>query len=283
MTSAASVAQPSAATTTIRPPSGWAGIGLRDLWQYRELLYFLTKRELQIRYKQSFFGVSWAVLQPVALAFIFALFFGVLAKVPSQGVPYPVFALGGLVPWVFISQSTSLAAGSLVGDANLLSKVYFPRLVLPIARVIALLVDLGIATVVLVIFTVAYGVSLRPEVVLVPLFLVLAIVTALGAGVLLAAINVRYRDVAVAVPLIVQVWLFATPVIYPGTLITGDWRYVYALNPMVSVIGGIRWALFDTTAPIAGAVAISVAVALLLVLAAAVYFRRSETFFADLI
>src|SRR3954447_9285026 len=274
---------PSAHTHTIRPPSGWGGVGLGDLWQYRELLYFLTKRELQVRYKQSFFGVAWAVMQPVALAFIFSLFFGVLAKVPSQGVPYPIFALAGLVPWVFVSQSTSMAAASLLGDANLLSKVYFPRLVLPIARVFALLVDLAISTAVLIAFTIAYGVSLRIEILLLPLLLLLAVVTAMGLGVLLAAINARYRDVAVAVPLFIQIWLFATPVIYPGTLITGVWRYIYAINPMVSVIGGVRWALFGGTPPLVGAVAISVAVAVLLLVGGIVYFRRSEHYFADVI
>ena len=268
---------------TIRPPSGWGGVGLADLWDYRELLYFLTKRELQVRYKQSFFGVAWAVLQPVALAFIFALFFGVLAKVPSQGVPYPIFALAGLVPWVFVSQSVSMAASSLLGDANLLSKVYFPRLVLPSARVLALLLDLVISTGVLIVFTLIYGVSLRAEIVLLPAFLLLAVVTAVGIGVLLSAINARYRDVAVAVPLMIQIWLFATPVIYPGTLITGAWRYVYAINPMVSVIGGVRWALFGGEAPLVGAVAISVAVAVIALVGGVVYFRRSEHYFADFI
>jgi lipopolysaccharide transport system permease protein len=276
-------AQPHTSTLTIRPPSGWGALGVRDLWEYRELLYFLTKRELQIRYKQSFLGVSWAILQPLTLAFIFALFFGVLAHVPSDGVPYPLFALGGLVPWVFVSQSVSQAASSLVGDANLLSKVYFPRLVLPVARILALLVDLAISTVILIAFTLVYGVSLHSELVLLPLFLLLAIATAIGAGVLLAAVNVQYRDVGVAVPLMMQIWLFATPVIYPGTLIEGKWQYVYALNPMVSVIGGVRWVLFGSVAPTVAGVAISVGVVVVVGLAAIAYFRRSEQFFADVV
>jgi lipopolysaccharide transport system permease protein len=198
-------------------------------------------------------------------------------------VAYPIFALAGLVPWVFVSQSTSAAANSLIGDANLLTKVYFPRLVLPIARVLALLVDLALANVVLIIFVLIYGQSIHAEILIVPLLLLLAVVTAVGAGVLLAAVNVQFRDVAVAIPLLMQIWLFATPVIYPGTLIGGAWRYVYALNPMVSVIGGVRWALFGLDAPLVGAVAISAAVALILLVAGAVYFRRSENFFADVV
>ena len=272
-----------AAETTIRPPSGLAALHFSDLWEYRELVYFLTKRELQVRYKQSVFGVAWAVMQPLALAFIFAIFFGVLANVPSDGLPYPLFALAGLVPWLFVSQTVAQASASLVGDSNLLSKVYFPRLVLPLARAFSLLLDLQIALVILVAMTLLYGQGLDARLLVLPGFLLLAVVTALGVGVMLAALNVQYRDVTVAVPLMVQIWLFITPVIYPGSLVEGTWRYVYALNPMVSVVDGVRWALLGAAAPPPGSVAISTAVAIVVAVAGVFYFRKSEHFFADLI
>jgi lipopolysaccharide transport system permease protein len=267
----------------ILPPRRWEGFAVAELWGYRELLYFLTKRELQVRYKQSIFGVSWAILQPVALAFLFALFFGRLAKVPSDGVPYPAFALAGLASWIFVSQASTQAASSLIGDANLLSKVYFPRLLIPTAKVLSLLVDLAIALTVAAVATVLYGLGVRWEWLVTPVFLVLAVITAMGVGTLLAPLNVKYRDVTVAVPLIAQLWLFATPVVYPGSLITGAWQYVYALNPMVSVIQGTRWALLGTEPPSVGELAISTAAALGLLLAALTYFRRTERTFADII
>ena len=276
-------AAPSTATVVIEPPVGWAALRLGDLWEYRELLYFLTKRELQVRYKQSLFGVSWAVLQPIVLAFVFAVFFGLLADVPSQGIAYPVFALAGLVPWLFVSQTVGQSAASLVGDSNLLSKVYFPRLVIPLAKTLALLVDLLIALCVLTIIALIYGETPGLAVFSLPAFLVLAVVTGLGTGIGLAAVNVKYRDVGVAVPLMVQVWLFATPVIYPGSLVTGAWRYVYALNPMVGVVDGVRWALVGAPAPDPVPVAISCVVALLALAAGIAYFRRTEMFFADII
>jgi len=267
----------------IRPPSGWASLGLRELGEYRELLYFLTKRELQIRYKQSLFGVSWAVLQPVALAFIFTIFFGVLADIPSEGIPYPVFALAALTPWLFVSQTVAQSALSLVGDANLLSKVYFPRLVIPLAKTFALLVDLAVGLVVVVIIAVLYGHPPGVEVLALPAFLALGLLTGAGLGILLAAVNVHYRDVAVAVPLFMQVWLFATPVIYPGSLVEGSWRYVFALNPMTSVVEGSRWTLLGASAPELVPVLISTAVALTIFVGALVYFRRTELYFADVV
>jgi lipopolysaccharide transport system permease protein len=267
----------------ILPPRRWEGFALRELWAYRELLYFLTKRELQVRYKQSIFGIAWAVLQPVALAFLFALFFGRLANVPSDGVPYPAFALAGLAPWIFVSQAATQAANSLIGDANLLSKVYFPRLLIPTAKIVSLLVDLTIALTVAASAVLLYGLGVRWEWLVTPLFLALALVTAMGVGFFLAPLNVKFRDVTVAVPLLAQLWLFATPVVYPGTLITGGWQYVYALNPMVSVIQGTRWALLGTQGPSAGELAISTLSALTLLLAALTYFRRTEQTFADII
>jgi lipopolysaccharide transport system permease protein len=279
-----STAAPSITTeVVIRPPRRFDGLGLSEVAAHYELLYFLIKRELQVRYKQSLFGVGWAVMQPVALSFIFALFFGRLAKVPSEGVPYPAFALAGLVPWMFTSQATAQAATSLVGDANLLSKVYFPRLVIPLAKVLSLLVDLVVALCVLFPFVLIYGVGLKPQAFAVIPFVALAVVTATGIGIGLSALNVKYRDITVGIPLFVQIWLFATPVVYPGNLVTGAWRYVYALNPIVSVIDGVRWAVLGTHPPAAGPVLISVSVAVALLLAALVYFRRTERYFADLI
>jgi lipopolysaccharide transport system permease protein len=274
---------PSGSELVIRPARGLGDLKFGELWEYRELLYFMTKRELQIRYKQSVFGVAWVLLQPLALAFIFSIFFGHLAKVPSNGLPYPIFALAGLVPWMFISQSTSGAAASLVGEANLLSKVYFPRLAVPLAKTLSFGVDLLIALVVLLVMTPLYGVGLTWTVVLAPAFLLLAVVVSVGAGTLLAAVNVRYRDVGVAVPLLMQIWLFATPIIYPGSLITGTWQYVYALNPMVTVVEGVRWAVLGSDAPSWAAAGISTGSAVVLAVTALLYFRRTEQFFADVV
>jgi len=274
---------PAATELTIRPPRRVEGFGRRELWEYRELLYFLTKRELQIRYKQSIFGVSWAVLQPLAYAFIFALFFGRLAKVPSEGIPYPVFALAGLVPWLFVAQSVSQSAESLVRDANLLTKVYFPRLVLPLSKVLSFLVDLVIALCVLALFVGIYDVSPSVGLAFLPLFLVLGVVTASAVGMALGALNVSYRDVILVVPLLIQLWLFMSPVIYSASLIHGAWQYLYAVNPMVSVIEGVRWGFLGTPAPPVGGVVVSVVAATVLLGAAVFYFRRTERYFADII
>jgi lipopolysaccharide transport system permease protein len=267
----------------IKPPRRWIGLGWGELLAARELLYFLTKRELQVRYKQSIFGVSWAVLQPLVYSFVFALFFGNLAKVPSDGFPYPVFALAGLVPWMFVSQAVSQGAGSLVADANLLSKVYFPRLVIPLAKTLSLLVDFLIALGVLLVMVAIYDASPTIGLVAVPGLMLLAWVTASGVAIGFGALNVMYRDVQVAVPLFVQLWLFASPIAYPSSLIPGDWLYVYALNPMVTVIDGMRWAFLGSDAPSFGVVACSVAGALCVLVGSVLYFRRAERFFADVV
>jgi lipopolysaccharide transport system permease protein len=267
----------------IKPPRRWIGLGWAELLAARELMYFLTKRELQVRYKQSIFGVSWAVLQPLVYSFVFALFFGNLAKVPSDGFPYPVFALAGLVPWMFVSQAVSQGAGSLVADANLLSKVYFPRLVIPLAKTLSLLVDFLIALGVLLVMVAIYGASPTIGLVAVPGLMLLAWVTASGVAIGFGALNVMYRDVQVAVPLFVQLWLFASPIAYPSSLIPGDWLYLYALNPMVTVIDGMRWAFLGSDAPSLDVVACSVAGALCVLVVSVLYFRRAERFFADVV
>jgi lipopolysaccharide transport system permease protein len=276
-------ASASPAAIVVTPPNAWNGPRVGEIWHARELLYFITKRDLQIRYKQSFFGFLWVVVQPLALAGVFGVFFGSLAHIPSEGIPYPLFALTGLLAWLFASQAVGQAAGSLVGDANLIAKVYFPRLVVPLGKMLALLVDVAITLVVVLIAIALYGMSFRIEMLLVPVFLFLALVTAAGVGIFLAAVNVKYRDVTMAVPLAVQLWLFLTPVLYPGSLVKGAWQYVYALNPMVSAVQGCRWALVGSPPPAAGPLAISIVSAIVLFVAGALYFRRTEHYFADII
>jgi len=268
---------------SIRPPRRWPGPGLAQLAEYRELVYFLAKRELQIKYKQSVFGVGWAVMLPVAIAFIFSLFLGKVAGVGSEGFPYAVFVLVALVPWLYTSQAIGLAANSLVGDSNLVSKVYFPRLALPIAKVLGLMVDLAISLIVSLVVVIIFGVAISSTAPLALLFLVLAVVAAFGLGTLFAAINVRYRDVSLVVPIMLQILFFATPIVYAGSLVTGPLTYVWALNPLTAVINGMRWSLLGAPAPDLLMVAISVASALTVVVVAIVYFRRTEQFFADVI
>lgn len=272
----------------IRPPSRWSALQLGELWTHRELVYFLTKRELQIRYKQSFFGVAWAVLQPLAFAFMFALVFGeVFKQRPPEGIPYPVFAVAGIVPWLFTATSIQSAAGSLVLDANLISKVYFPRLALPLSKGLGLLIDLGIALAVVVVVTLIYGVAIASTAILVPLFLGLGVVTAFAIGTLLAAINVKYRDVQLVVPMLVQIMFFASPVLYSGTQVGNQAgqaiSYLYYVNPMAAVLDGFRWALLDQPAPSALKILISVGSASVILLVSLFYFRRAESFFADVI
>jgi lipopolysaccharide transport system permease protein len=272
----------------ISPPRRWSSLQLGELWAQRELIYFLTKRELQVRYKQSFFGISWAVMQPLIYGFVFALFFGVVVKVPTPGdLPYAVFAVAGLVPWLFTAQAIQNGSTSLVQDADLISKVYFPRLALPVSKALSLLLDLAIALAVVIVVTLIYGVAIAPTVYLVPAFLILGVITAFAIATLLAAVNVKYRDVQVVVPMLVQVLFFVSPVLYSGTLV-GDqagkaWSYIYSINPMASVVDGMRWALLDQPYPGTANILISVASAALILIGALVYFRRAEQSFADVI
>jgi lipopolysaccharide transport system permease protein len=266
--------------TVITPPSrlSWP---VAELWEFRDLIYFLTKRELQIRYKQSYFGVAWAVLQPLALAFLFALIFGKLVHVPTEGLPTAVFVVAGVVPWLFTGQALGMSANSLVLDSDLISKVYFPRLAIPIAKSLSLVIDLLISLAVVILVALLYGVSIEPTAYLVPVFLLLSVIATFALGSLLAAINVKYRDVQLITPMVIQVLFFLTPVIYPATLVHGDWKYLYAVNPLATAIEGIRWSLFGTTAPSWGVVGVSVASALVLTAFAMTYFQRTERYFAD--
>jgi lipopolysaccharide transport system permease protein len=256
---------------------------LGEVWDYRELLYFLTKREYQVRYKQSAIGVGWALLQPLALMAVFSVIFGRLVDVPSEGVPYPLFALAGLTTWTFISGGIAQAGTSLVADANLLTKVYFPRLIVPLAKVAALLLDLAIAQCLLLVVALLYGRWPHLQLLTLPLWLFLGVLTTFGFGLLAATVNVRHRDVTAVMPLAIMIGLFVTPVVYPASLVTGAWEYVFAINPVATVITGVRWALLDTTAPGVLPIVISLAVSFALVIGSVVYFRRSEQSFADLI
>lgn len=269
--------------TRIRPSRGWVALGLRELWEYRELLWFLVWRDVKVRYKQTVLGAGWAILQPVATMVVFSLFFGRLAGVPSDGLPYPIFSFAGLVPWSFFSQGLSQSANSLVGSHNLITKVYFPRLAIPISTVLAGLVDFALAFLVLLVMMLAYGIVPGPEVLALAPLLLLALVTALGAGLWLSALNVQFRDVRYIVPFLTQLWLFLTPIAYPSSLLGEPWRTVYGLNPMAGVVEGFRWALLGTGEPPGAMLAASVLAALALLASGAFYFRRTERTFADVI
>jgi lipopolysaccharide transport system permease protein len=274
----------SSGVTVIERKSDWVSLDLRELWSYRELAYFFVWRDLKVRYKQTAFGLLWAVLQPVLLMLVLTVAFGRIGGVSQTEVPYPLFALAGLVPWTLFAQSLIGSSDSLVEASNLLQKVYFPRLLLPIAAVGSFLVDFGFALIVLFALMLIYGVG--PSVAMlwiIPLTL-LALATSLAVGIWLAAVNVRYRDVRYAVPFLAQLWLFASPVAYSGSVIPPEWRGIYYLNPMAGVIDGFRWAILAETSgpPVEGLLA-SVAVTLAVLILGVVYFRRVERTFADVI
>jgi lipopolysaccharide transport system permease protein len=269
-------------TLVIDSARGWASLDLRALWAYRELMYFLTWRDIQVRYKQTALGASWAVLQPLATMAVFSVFFGRLAKMPSDGFPYPIWAYAGLLPWQLFSYALTESANSLVGSQALITKVYFPRLVIPISAVLAGLVDFAIAFGILLVFFIYYGIAPTAAVITLPLFLLLAMITALGVGLWLSALNVNYRDVRYTIPFLTQFWLFATPIAYPSSLIPERWRAFYGLNPMAGVVEGFRWALLGT-APPGPMLAVSVAMAVSLLVGGLFYFRRMERTFADVV
>ena len=270
-------------TFSIDPPKSWASIGLRELWDYRELLYFLTWRDIKVRYKQTALGAAWAVIQPFFMMVVFSLFFGKLAGVPSDGIPYPVFAFCGLLPWQLFAHALTESSNSLVGNQNLITKVYFPRLVVPIAAVLGGVVDFAIAFVILLVMMLYFGIVPGWAIVTLPLFIVLAITTALAVGLWLSALNVKYRDVRYTMNFLVQFWLFATPVAYPSSLIPEQWRWAYGLNPMAGVVEGFRWALLGKTDPPGALLAVSIAVVVLLLIGGLYYFRKMEQEFADVV
>lgn len=267
----------------LQPSRGFLKLKLRDLWEYRELLYFLVWRDVKVRYKQTVLGAAWAVLQPVMTMIVFSIFFGRLAKVPSDGIPYPVFAFTALLPWQLFAYALNESSNSLVSNQNLITKVYFPRLVIPIAAVLAGLVDFGIAFVILMGLMWYYGIVPTAAVALLPLFVLLAIVTALAVGLWLSALNVKYRDVRYTIPFLTQLWMFATPVAYPSSIVPKPWRALLGLNPLAGVVEGFRWALLGRATEPGPLLAVSIAVVLALLVGGLIYFRRTESTFADVV
>lgn len=258
---------------------------LRELWKYRELLYFLIWRDIKVRYKQTALGAAWAIIQPFMTMVVFSLFFGKLAKMPSDGIPYPIFSYAALLPWNYFAQALGNSSNSLVTSAHLITKVYFPRLIVPVASVAAGLVDFIIAFTVLVGMMWYFNLTPTAGVLLLPFFLVLALITSLGCGLWFSALNVEYRDVRYVIPFLIQFWMFATPVVYPASLVEelGEpWITLYGLNPMVGVVEGFRWALFGTDPPKL-MILFSFLVAIALLVSGAYYFRRMEKRFADVI
>jgi lipopolysaccharide transport system permease protein len=270
--------------TRIEPSRGWVSLRLQELWEYRELLFFLVWRDVKVRYKQTALGAAWAILQPFFTMVIFSLVFGRLARISSDGSPYPIFSYAALVPWTFFANGIQHATTGMVAHANMLKKVYFPRMAIPISKVLAGLVDFGLAFIVLIGLMAYYGIAPTVNVIWLPAFLLLALITSLGVGLWLAAINVRYRDVGYIVPFISQFWMYATPIVYPASLLPEPWRSLHGLNPMAGVIEGFRWALLGTESAAPGPiVAVSAVVALALLFGGGLYFRRMEKTFADIV
>ena len=269
--------------TIIEPSRGWISLKLKELIEYRDLLFFLAWRDVSVRYKQTVLGAAWAIIQPFFSMVVFSLFFGHLAKIPSEGLPYPIFSYAAMLPWQYFATATTNSSNSLVGSSSLLTKVYFPRLVIPLASVLPPVIDFAIAFVVLLGMMVYYGIAPTWNVLFLPLFLLLALVTALGVGLWLSAMNVQYRDIRYAVPFLVQFWMFASPVTYPSSLVPEQWRALDGINPMASVIEGFRWALLGTTSGPGPMTAVSAVAALFLLVSGAYYFRRMEKTFADVV
>ena len=270
-------------TVVIKPDRGLFDLELKALWEYRELLYFLVWRDVKIRYKQTLIGAGWAILQPVMTMVVFTVVFGKFAKISSDGLPYPIFAYAALLPWNLFSHSLTRGGASVVGNAGLVSKIYFPRLILPLSGVLSPMIDFAISFGILAVMMIWYGILPGWGVFALPLFLLLATLTALAVGLWLAALNVRYRDVGHAIPFLAQLWLFASPVAYPVSVVPETWRWLYSLNPMAGVIEGFRWALLGRQSPDLAVIAISSLTVIALLLAGIVYFRYTERTFADIV
>jgi lipopolysaccharide transport system permease protein len=283
ITTSASLPGTTVPVIRIEAAKAWPSLKLGELWGYRELIYFLVWRDIKVRYKQTVLGAGWAIIQPLFTMLLFSLFFGRLARVPSDSIPYPLFAFSGLVPWSYFSNGLTQASNSLVGNSSLIKKVYFPRLAIPIAKVLSALLDFGLAFVLLIGMTFYYGLHPSFRMLWVTLFLVLAMATALGASFWLSALNVRIRDVEQTLPFLTQIWLFATPIAYPSSLLPEPWRTVYGINPIVGVVEGFRWALLGAkTVPGPMLVVSSLGAAAMLV-SGAFWFRRLERTFADVL
>jgi lipopolysaccharide transport system permease protein len=270
-------------TIVIEPRKGLFHLNLKSVWEYRELLYFLVWRDLKVRYKQTAIGISWAVLQPLIMMIILTVIFGYFAKIPSDGLPYPIFAYCALLPWHYFATALNRCIMSVVGDAHLISKIYFPRLILPLAGAISGLVDFAISFLLLLGLMTWYEVGMTWWVVILPLFLIFALLTALAVGLWLSALNVRYRDVGYTTPFLIQIWMFMSPVVYSISMIPEKYRLLYSLNPMVGVIEGFRWALLGKASPDFGVMIVSAAVVLLVLAGGLVFFRNMERTFADVV
>jgi lipopolysaccharide transport system permease protein len=265
----------------IEPTHGWVSLELRELWEYRELFYFLIWRDIKVRYKQTVLGAAWAIIQPLFTMVIFSIFFGRLAKMPSDGIPYPIFSFAALIPWTFFANGLTKASGSLVSNSNLIKKVYFPRLAVPISNVLSGILDFVLSFMMLIGMMFYFGISPTINIVWLPFLLLLATVTSLGVSLWLSALNIQFRDVQYTLPFLTQVWLFATPIAYPSSLLSEPWRTVYGINPMVGVVEGFRWALLGTNTAPGTIVAVSSLVAFSLLISGAFHFRRLEKTFAD--
>ncbi len=270
-------------TLTIRPSHGWPALRLNELWEYRELLYFLTWRDIKVRYKQTVLGAAWAIIQPFFAMVIFSVFFGHLARIPSDGLPYPIFAYCALLPWQLFAHALGQSGNSLVANQSLITRVYFPRLVIPISAVLAGLVDFAVAFVVLLGMMLYYGIIPTAAILTLPLFILLAVATALAVGLWLSALNVEYRDVRYTIPFLTQFWLFATPVAYPSSLVPERWRALYGINPLAGVVEGFRWALLGRAGAPDPLIAVSLVAVVLLLIGGLYYFRRMERTFADIV
>lgn len=267
----------------IEPSRGWQALGLKELWEFRELFYFLAWRDIKVRYKQTALGASWAILQPLLSMLIFTLIFGILAKIPSDGLPYPLFAYSALLPWQLFVYALTQSSNSLIENARLISKVYFPRLVVPLASVVAGVVDFFIAFSILILLMFYYGVVPTWGVLALPFFLILALGAAMSVGLWMSALNVKYRDVRYTVPFLAQAWMFATPIVYPSSMIPEAWRWLYGLNPMAGVVEGFRWALLGTNILHLPLILVSTGVVVIGLVGGLYYFKRMEKMFADLV
>ena len=267
----------------LKPTRGWGRLNLGEMWKYRELTYFLTWRDLKVRYKQTVLGASWAILQPFLSMIVFSVFFGGLLNVPSEGVPYPVFSYTALLPWGVFAKALNDAGRSLVTNRAMITKIYFPRMVIPLASVVSGLVDFAIAFVVLLGMMWYFNIPPTSNIWTLPLFLLLAMITALGVGLWLSALNVLYRDIGYIIPFLTQLWFYLTPIVYPASEVPEQWQTLYALNPMVGVVEGFRWALLGTDTSPGPMVAVSSIVALLMLISGMFYFRRMERNFADMV
>jgi lipopolysaccharide transport system permease protein len=270
-------------TFVLEPSRAWFSLKLKELWAYRELLYFLVWRDVKVRYKQTALGVLWVVLQPLLMTVLFSVVFGGFAGLPSEGVPYPIFAFVALLPWQLFAYALSTSSTSLILNQQLITKVFFPRLIVPLAAVLVGVIDFAIGLLVLLGMMVYYQIALTAAILTLPLLVLLALAAATAVGLWLSALNVQYRDVQYTVPFLTQFWLFATPIAYPASLIPEQWQWLYGLNPMVGVVEGFRWALLGQTQPLGSSFVMSVVVTMLLLLGGLLYFGRVEKHFADII